>query len=759
MTSAGRGGRPTGLLRPPRGSLLVVALWAALGATAEAGHESPFYPSFYPQEITIEHLAPPAAAEVLAKNTLHAYVGADPFAPGAPPQNVRSVESLAGWVVVTINPALVPAERRCGSAGRVLAAIAGAGDAGWTFHPYPVTPYHADYLEHADLAETARARYRQAAGAGAGGGLRLVARGPLARKLLGPRAGEESGPWEAAVEEIRLDGLLAAHRTNLDGGVGPPWLKRGWFHAWLLLHASGDERDATHGRLVAGAAADERERLNLERGLVSRLTRRCDRVVAGFVTRREYVNDDYSNGVENVARDSQAGLRSHVFPRTVKLKDFPWNGWLHVGVESALAAAWNPIAGFSDDAGRLLWAALGDPAFFSEPGGGGWVPNRVTAVGVTADSPPAGLAVPTDAVAPEAGTGALRPVGAGKRARTRVLYRAVLSSFHDGSRMMVADLLYPFGFAARWSGRDGDAEVARATARVRERLVAVKVLKVETEVKNYGEDLKFTYEVPLVEVYLDHAAAADAAAVAVPWSTVPWPVGVLMEEAVRRGWAAFSADEARRRGVPWLDLARDRKLQERLVALAEQFRAGGAVPEPLRGFVTADEARARWERVLAFQKKHGHLLVTNGPYRLDRWSPTTAVLQVFRDLSYPLGVGWFDRYAIPLGAAVTDVADHGGRLELRAAVDVVTRFARSHEIARAPLRRNAEAEVVVCRYVVIGPDGAVARAGRARFDAGRFVVDLTGLGDPGTYRILVGLVVGGNTVHPEITMIEHRIQP
>jgi hypothetical protein len=34
-----------------------------------------------------------------------------------------------------------------------------------------------------------------------------------------------------------------------------------------------------------------------------------------------------------------------------------------------------------------------------------------------------------------------------------------------------------------------------------------------------------------------------------PWSTLPWTLLVLMEEAVERGWAAFSVEEARRRGV------------------------------------------------------------------------------------------------------------------------------------------------------------------------------------------------------------------
>ncbi len=60
-------------------TLLGAGVLAAM--PAGAGHELSFYPSFYPQEIRIETHG--ARAELLEKNHLHAYVGADPFA-GAP---------------------------------------------------------------------------------------------------------------------------------------------------------------------------------------------------------------------------------------------------------------------------------------------------------------------------------------------------------------------------------------------------------------------------------------------------------------------------------------------------------------------------------------------------------------------------------------------------------------------------------------------------------------------------------------------------
>ncbi len=69
-----------------------------------------------------------------------------------------------------------------------------------------------------------------------------------------------------------------------------------------------------------------------------------------------------------------------MFLRTVKLKDFPWNGWLTLGIDQAPQAAWNPIAGFDDPFGHLLWFAVGDPALLPQPYDSGWMLNRISDV-------------------------------------------------------------------------------------------------------------------------------------------------------------------------------------------------------------------------------------------------------------------------------------------------------------------------------------------------------------------------------------------
>jgi hypothetical protein len=79
--------------RPRRVAILAVALAAWLWPIlpARSGHEFPFYPSYYPQEITLSVLGGAVAPAKLADGSLHAYLGADPFVGRAVPPTVGRV--------------------------------------------------------------------------------------------------------------------------------------------------------------------------------------------------------------------------------------------------------------------------------------------------------------------------------------------------------------------------------------------------------------------------------------------------------------------------------------------------------------------------------------------------------------------------------------------------------------------------------------------------------------------------------------------
>src|SRR5207245_2613438 len=104
------------------------------------------------------------------------------------------------------------------------------------------------------------------------------------------------------------------------------------------------------------------------------------------------------------------------------------------------------------------------------PDAGGFAENRVRLA--TTETQTGNLAVPVDAIVPEAGTGTLREVGPGKTARAKLTYRVLGSAYHDGSRMTATDALYGLAFAFRSGGGrggEGGAGIGGARARRRER--------------------------------------------------------------------------------------------------------------------------------------------------------------------------------------------------------------------------------------------------------------------------------------------------
>jgi hypothetical protein len=354
------------------------------GTMAWAGHELPIYPSFYPHEIDIATVAPERAVALIERGQIQAYVGADPH-PATLPDSAGVVESLGSFIVVAVNPD-TPRDA-CAVTAAVIAELARHGG-DFVFHPYPVTPFHGDYLYHADLAAAAKRRWVETGGE-APKGLKVKPIGVLVPSLVRGDWQTQAPDWDAEVAEVDANTMIGRAMTTVNGLLGPPWLRKGWFHANLLLGDTPTDLEAKTRtaadveRLTTGDYEDAAERINLERDLVELLSGGCRKTVAGYAVRRHYFNNDYSAGIENIAYDSVAGFATPMFLRTVKLKDFPWNGWLGLGTDARPTAAWNPVAGFTDNFGRLMWFALGDPAALPAPDDSGWTINRIADVAAT----------------------------------------------------------------------------------------------------------------------------------------------------------------------------------------------------------------------------------------------------------------------------------------------------------------------------------------------------------------------------------------
>src|SRR5207248_2252645 len=89
---------------------------------------------------------------------LQAYVGPGVTFSRSLPADVQAIATLGSYVVLRANPAAAQAKQaRCDLLAGVARDLGRRAD-GFILHPYPVTPFHGDYLHHADLAAAAKAR-------------------------------------------------------------------------------------------------------------------------------------------------------------------------------------------------------------------------------------------------------------------------------------------------------------------------------------------------------------------------------------------------------------------------------------------------------------------------------------------------------------------------------------------------------------------------------------------------------------------------
>jgi peptide/nickel transport system substrate-binding protein len=426
--------------------------------------------------------------------------------------------------------------------------------------------------------------------------------------------------------------------------------------------------------------------------------------------------------VEGLSTDLVAGPRN---PWALREAYVPGSPDLRVGHQWVWTerTTYNPVGGFGDVYSVDLWRNLADPPIWNDPFTGIPQPFRADYEVETA-GPDGSLEVPADALTWDVEAKAWAPVPPGTQAVSKVTFdysRYLGSNWHDGQPITLADAIYSI---AEVYDRAYDPEKAKI-----ETALAATSRPVLESFKGY----RLT-EDDRLEVYLDfwHFDEDTIAAYASPVSfDMPWEVKAAMDELVfgqRR--AAYSDSAAARYGVPWLSLVleRDAGLVDRTL---RDFERDEVVPEGVfqfgdRALVTPEEAVARYEAAQEWFDEKEHLVISNGPFYLERFDPPAqfAELDAFRDPGYPFHPGDLYR-GQPPSLSIDDVA-----------ADVVV----PGEDAVITATASGPGTVGV-RYLLLDPAvGEVIASGQAQpGDAGTFVVtipaDVTGTLFPGFYEL------------------------
>ena len=140
------------------------------------------------------------------------------------------------------------------------------------------------------------------------------------------------------------------------------------------------------------------------------------------------------------------------------------------------------------------------------------------------------------------------------------------------------------------------------------------------------------------------------------------------------------------------------------------------------------------------------------------------MLSAFRDLSYPLGVGSYDAYAIPRRGFITGVDWTGVKVRLSGDVEMIDKFQRRYQLVRTPLSsippdvlKRAAPE---CRFVVIDDQKRVVLAGAAPLgENSSFQFDFKERLPIGRYTMFAVIALSGNVMDADIREIPIVVSP
>jgi peptide/nickel transport system substrate-binding protein len=422
----------------------------------------------------------------------------------------------------------------------------------------------------------------------------------------------------------------------------------------------------------------------------------------------------HSSEIE-LAADLAGGIAgSRLWPYTLRYRDRV-GGSVVIAVPSVLTEPWNPVAGSNWIFDTMIQRAIEDVPLIPDPFTGLYWPQRIVEAAVTVQAGAAvarsldwlSLETVDTIVVPEAAwidwdsaterfvsVAERHPAGLTARTRVRVRYEDgyLDRTWHDGSRMSLADVLLPWilGF-----------ERADAASALYD---PAHVPTFEVFKRHFRGWHIVSSEPLIIEIYSDQVFPdAETLVAARAPSVTPWHMLALGIRAEVAGELAFSSNKADRERLTWLNLVAGPSL-----AVLDRHRDAALVdervpfPATLGALLAPGEAIARFRAISDWRDRHGHYLLGDGPFLLHSVHPLERVVVLHRnpDFSDPADK-WlrFTTPAIPVLEPDGPIVVSGGEsaeFTLRVSIDGQPYPLESIEHVR---------------YLLFDGDGVLARAG------------------------------------------------
>ena len=441
----------------------------------------------------------------------------------------------------------------------------------------------------------------------------------------------------------------------------------------------------------------------------------------------------------SVASDLAAGVSaSPLYPFTLRLGDTE-GGTVRMAPQDNFIDPWNPVAGSNWVSDGMIQNATQDVASMSDPYTGLAWPQRAESLTVTAkeglpisksldwvtlDFVADGNQVPADAWADwDAANqkfitvGEKFPEGVTSNVKVTWTYPADMFdtvSWHDGSPLSVADFVMNMILTFD-TGKPESAIYDETTVPNLEAFLAsFKAVQIESTD-------------PLVISSYTDAYQLDAETFGLSWfpsnslgyafGTAAWHNVTPAIMAESNGEIAFSVDKATAQEVEWTNFIDGPTLENQKTYLAQALAESFIPYAPTLGeYITADEAKARYENLTQWVTDRGHFWIGTGPFYLEQVFTTEGQAVLKRNENFPDLADKWARFSQPK-VGVVDVSGDGQVTSGQEAVfDVFVTFKDEPYPAD---------ELELVKYLVFDASGNLAASGDAELVAdGQYVVTL-----------------------------------
>ncbi|RLI13382.1 hypothetical protein DRO33_01390, partial [Candidatus Bathyarchaeota archaeon] len=343
--------------------------------------------------------------------------------------------------------------------------------------------------------------------------------------------------------------------------------------------------------------------------------------------------------VENIAYDLVAGFYSPFTLRTARFKsDYggPVGGTLKVGDFNMFVSAFNPVGGVKWVYEWVVWSAITDFGLWPHPHTGIYFPVRASFKVITA-GPTGYLPVPEDALTFNATALDWTTVGPNVTATSAVTLNFVFGKWHHGEDMTMADIFAAMAHAFRVACEaDPIYDAASITPGMEAFISAFRGIKVLNDTA--------------VTVYIDywHPDKTFIAAMADVWTSTPWEIYALMDDAVTARELAWSDVQATDWGVECLDLFKGPSLPI-LKSHYDSLSTANYIPPYMQdpdlpdcAKITTEMATARWSALGTWYDTYGHFLVSNGPFKAVKADTVAKVIRIEAFREYPFKADHWD---------------------------------------------------------------------------------------------------------------------